>query len=182
MAEFAHNSWKHDMIQKTPHELLTGMNPQINVQLIENNVLAAVDWLWELIKARQFTQSWLEWIQKGKDDKMPQLFTEGQQIWLEGKNLSMKETYKLLPKWYGLFPIREKVSSVAYHLELPKSMMIHDMFHIDLLTPYKETDTYGAPFTWPSLVIENKEKEYEIESILDAWQHRWGQKLQYLIH
>jgi hypothetical protein len=60
------------------------------------------------------------------------------------------------------------VSSVAYHLELPESMKIHNIFHIDLLTPYKEMEAYGMPFTQPSPVIENKEEEYEIESILDV--------------
>jgi hypothetical protein len=57
---------------------------------------------------------------------------------------------------------------VAYHLELPELMKIHDVFHINLLTPYKETEAYGMPFTQPPLVIENKEEEYKIESILDA--------------
>jgi Chromo (CHRromatin Organisation MOdifier) domain len=71
---------------------------------------------------------------------------------------------------------------VAYHLELPESMKIHNGFHIDLLTPYKEMEAYCMPFTWPPPVIKNKEKEYEIELILDAWRHRCRQKLQYLIH
>ena len=87
-----HNSWKHKMMQKSPHELLTRTNPQINVQLIKENVLAAVNLLWELVNARQTTQSYLEHIQKAKDNKTLWLFTEGQQVWLEGKNLSIKES------------------------------------------------------------------------------------------
>ena len=43
MAEFMHNLWKHDTMQKTLHELLTRTNPQINVQLIKENVPAAVN-------------------------------------------------------------------------------------------------------------------------------------------
>ena len=50
-------------MQKTPHKLLTGMNPQINVQLIEENVLAAIHWLQQLMEARQLAQSRLEQIQ-----------------------------------------------------------------------------------------------------------------------
>jgi hypothetical protein len=56
-------------MQKTPHELLTRTNPQINVQLIKENVLAAVDLLRELVNTRQTTQSCLEHIQKTKDNK-----------------------------------------------------------------------------------------------------------------
>jgi hypothetical protein len=34
IAEYAHNSWIHDGTRQTPHYLLTGHTPQINVQLI----------------------------------------------------------------------------------------------------------------------------------------------------
>ena len=155
-------------MQKTPHELLTGMNPQINIQLIKENVPAAIHRLQQLVEARQLAQSHPEWIQQAKDNKMPQLFTEGQQVWLEGKNLSIKGSQKLSPKQYRPFPIKEKVLSVVYWLELPQSMKIHDIFHIDLLTPYKEIEAYGMPFTRPPPMIENKEEEYEIELILDT--------------
>jgi pantothenate kinase len=59
------------MMQKTPHKLLTGMNPQINVQLIKENVPATINQLQQLVEARQLAQSHLEHIQKAKDNKMP---------------------------------------------------------------------------------------------------------------
>jgi hypothetical protein len=86
------------MMQKTLHELLTGTNTQINIQLIEENVPTAVNQLQQLIKARQLAQSHLKHIQKTKDNKTPQLFIERQQVWLEGKNLSIKGSRKLSPK------------------------------------------------------------------------------------
>jgi len=46
-------------------------------------------------------------------------------------------------------------------------MKIHNVFHTDLLLPYKETEQYGTPFTRPPLIIDSEE-EYEIENILDA--------------
>jgi hypothetical protein len=51
IAEFAHNSWKHDVTRKTPHELLTGTRPQVKVELIEENVPAVLDRLVELEEA-----------------------------------------------------------------------------------------------------------------------------------
>jgi len=36
---------------------------------------------------------------------------------------------------------------MAMRLALPPSMKIHNMFHMDLLLPYKETEQYGTPFT-----------------------------------
>ena len=42
VAEFAHNSWKSDTMRKSPHELLIGIKPQVNVKLIDENVPAAL--------------------------------------------------------------------------------------------------------------------------------------------
>jgi len=70
---------------------------------------------------------------------------------------------------------------VAMQLALPPSMKIHNMFHTDLLLPYKETEQYGMPFTQPPLIVDSKE-EYEIKNILDARHYGRRQKLQYLVH
>jgi hypothetical protein len=34
ITEYAHNSWTHDKTQKTPHYILMGHTPQVNIQLI----------------------------------------------------------------------------------------------------------------------------------------------------
>ena len=88
-------------------------------------------------------------------------------VWLDGKNLAITGHRKLSPKRFGPFTITERIGAVAYRLDLPATMKIHDVFHIDLLMPYKETEAYGQPFTRPPPVIEGEE-EYEVEAILDA--------------
>ena len=92
---------------------------------------------------------------------------EGDQVWLKAQNLSIKGNCKLSPKRYGPYRVKSKINPVTFRLDLPPSMKIHNMFHIDLLLPYKETEAYGTPFTCPPPVMENEE-EYEIESILDV--------------
>jgi hypothetical protein len=61
-------------------------------------------------------------------------------------------------------------------------MKIHDVFHIDLLSPYKATEAYGESYTCPPLIIEEEEEQYEVDGILDV--RRYGKKktLQYLVH
>ena len=59
------------------------------------------------------------------------------------------------------------ISPVAVRLDLPQSMKIHNVFHTDLLLPYKEMEQYGMLFTRPPLIIDSEE-EYKIENILDA--------------
>jgi len=60
-------------------------------------------------------------------------------------------------------------------------MKIHDVFHVDLLLPYKEMEAYGTPFTCPPPII-NSEEEYKVKAILDARRKGRGHQLQYLVH
>jgi hypothetical protein len=61
-------------------------------------------------------------------------------------------------------------------------MKIHDIFHINLLSPYKVTEAYGEPYTQPPPIMEEEEEQYEIDAILNM--RRYGKKktLQYLVH
>jgi hypothetical protein len=120
-----------------------------------------------LDEARKTAQKALEQVQQCKDDWKITEMKEGDQVWLEAWNLTIAGNRKLSPKCYGPYRISKKISTNAYRLDLPPSIKIHNMFHIDLLLPYKETEAYGTPYTHPPLVIE-KEEEYEVENILDV--------------
>jgi hypothetical protein len=63
IAEYAHNSWTHDKTWKTPHYLLMGHTPQVNIQLIEEHIPTTVDQVKELIEARSMIQERLENLQ-----------------------------------------------------------------------------------------------------------------------
>ena len=43
--------------------------------------------------------------------------------------------------------IKQRIRQMAYKLELPSHMKIHDVFHISLLMPYKEMEAYGTPYS-----------------------------------
>jgi hypothetical protein len=61
-------------------------------------------------------------------------------------------------------------------------MKIHNVFHIDLLSPYKVMEAYGESYTCPSPIIEEEVEQYEVDTILNV--RRYGKKkmLQYLVH
>jgi len=167
IAEFAHNSWKHNVACKSPHELLIGIKPQVILKHLEGSVPATETHLRLLDKSRQLAQKLLQNIQSHKDNKKLTEIKEGDLVWLEGRNLSITSNHKLSPKQYGPFKVSQKISPVAMCLNLPISMKIHNVFHMDLLLPYKEMEQYGMPYTCPPPII-NSEEEYKIENILEA--------------
>jgi hypothetical protein len=55
------------------------------------------------------------------------------------------------------------------------------VFHVDLLTPYIETDFHSPNYTRPPPDLIDGEEEYEVESILKSRRYGRGRKVQYLV-
>jgi Chromo (CHRromatin Organisation MOdifier) domain len=109
-------------------------------------------------------------------------FSRGQKVWLEGTNLKTSHpTKKFALKHYGPFPITDVILLVVYHLTLPPSWKIHNVFHVSL-TPYKEMEEHSTNFTDlpPELIKEHE--EYKVEQVLTSRLFGCWKKLQYLIH
>ena len=79
---------------------------------------------------------------------------------------------KLLPKWIGPYKVLSKVGHVAYHLDLPDALRIHDVFHVSLLRPYASDGTIQPP---PPILIEDEE-HFEVDRILDHMDRKLRQK------
>jgi hypothetical protein len=136
--EFARNSWKHEHTKHSPHELITGTNPDASFNVPEDPIPAVQNHLQKLIKARQDTQITLQCCIKPL--KVPCSFVSGDQVWLDARNLKIKmPSKKLSPRRYGPYPILEQLSPVTYCIKLPPSLSIMNIFHMDLLTPFHET-------------------------------------------
>jgi hypothetical protein len=60
IAEFVHNSWKHEVMQKSPHKLLIGCNPRIHVNQVKDTMPAVIDQLKAMEEARQEAQTCLD--------------------------------------------------------------------------------------------------------------------------
>ena len=103
----------------------------------------------------------------------PKTYQDGDLVWLEGCNLHLDQpAVKLSPKHHGPFKVTRVLSPITYQLELPSQWKIHDVFHINLLTPYHETDIHGPNFTQPPPDLINGQEEYKVKEILDS--RKWG--------
>ena len=117
-----------------------------------------------------------------KGSKRFKPYQEGDQVWIEGTNLkTLYPTAKLGPKCYGPFKFLKQMSLAVYWVEIPKHWKIHNVFHANLITLYKETELHGPNYTQPPPDLVDGEEEYEVEKIIDMKQMgRWC-KTYYLV-
>ncbi|QRV83709.1 Retrotransposable element Tf2 protein [Ceratobasidium sp. AG-Ba] len=68
----------------------------------------------------------------------------------------------------------QKISSHAYRLDLPKTIRVHNVFHINLLSPVTEDkDFHRKQVKPPPIITEEGEEEYEVDHVVN-WEWRNG--------
>jgi hypothetical protein len=178
VAEFAHNSWKHEHTKHTPHELITGINPIASIDTPNDSVPAVQEQLKQVQESRSDAQKALQ--RRIKPLNLPRSFVMGDKVWLDARNLKVRTpSRKLSPRRYGPYQVLKQMSPVTYQLQLPKSLRIHDVFHVDLLILYHETEEHGANYAQPPPELVDGEEEYEVEDIINERTSR--RKKQYLV-
>ena len=89
-------------------------------------------------------------------------------MWLDVRNLKIRTpSRRLSPRRYESFKVLWKISLVAYHTELPQTMKIYNVFHVNLLIPHYQTEDYRETYHQPPSKLNDGEQEYEIEEIID---------------
>ena len=183
IAQFAHNQWTSDTMRKSPFFLLMGYNPRADWRNATSPLPQVMMQVEQLQEARDharalMTKAQQSWVKHRDTPK----YKKGNLVWLEGKNLRLSQpTPKLAPRRHGPFKVMQVMSPVNYRLELPTQWNIHPVFHIDLLTPYRETITHGPNYQRPPPDLVDNEEEYEVEKILDSRLFGRRKRLQYLV-
>jgi len=106
-------------------------------------------------------------------------FLVGQQVLLNTRNITFKGklTRKLLPRWIGPFTVTRKAGILAYELDLPHTMRIHNVFHVSLLKEHKR-DSRSTP---PQPIMVEGEPEWEVEALLAHRKRGKTKRLAYLV-
>ena len=84
-------------------------------------------------------------------------------VLLSTKNIGLQGTNKLMPKYIGPFKIIGKIGELAYKLELPSNMRIHNVFHVAKLKQFHDNGRIQPP---PPALIVDGEEEYEVDYII----------------
>jgi hypothetical protein len=184
LAEFTHNSRTHADRKQSPFELLYGyVPPSIPTAIPESEFPATEERLHhmklakeEAIAAHELSRARM--LERFNKDFVP--FKEGQEVWLNCKNLKLPyQSKKMQPRREGPFKIKKVLGPVTYQLELPPRWKIHDVFHVTLLSPFKQTEIHGPGYPKPPPDIIEGEEEYEVETILSS--RKRGRQMEYLV-
>jgi hypothetical protein len=185
MLEFAYNSTVN-ALGKTPFEIVYGYNPPDLLAQLSNteiSVLSVEDLrsVWknvkDLITEAQTAQS--KYANVHRSDSVE--FKEGDLVLLSTKNFNTnfraKNAHKFQSPYVGPFRIIQKISNVAFRLELPKAYAIHDVFYSGLLKKYVGNPPEKIPDT--QVILKDNTPGYIIEALLRRRKHR--NSFQYLV-
>ena len=167
-----HNIRDHEVHKTSPFKLLYGVTPTtIPTAVPQLSAPIAEERLKEIARLREEARAAHElarqYMARRVTSKVPPMQV-GEKAWLDIKNLNLNTMVprKLLQRRIGPFLITKQLSAVNYQLKLPTTYRIHPVFHVSLLTPYRENDVHGPNFLEPPPDVLNGEEEFEVEAIL----------------
>ena len=174
--EFAVNNTPNRTTGYSAFYLNYGYHPLHPLQLLhspeETNIEAVVQFTSRMQKEFEVA---LQQLQRAREQMMHQTdwqrrsveFEEGDNVLLSTRHIRFRQCpTKLQRRYVGPFKILQKISAVAYRLQLPEDWTMHPVFHISLLKPWRES-VWSCPVEETELDVNlEPQPRYEIDRIL----------------
>ena len=186
-AEVAHNQQWSAATATSPFEIMWGYPPHLFPSSPENgdvpaarSSVARLRNRWQQAR-RALLQSQEQMRQQADRRRRPgSTLKIGQRVWLSTKGLALKgETRKLAPRYVGPFRILRRISRTAFHLELPRAMRVHPVFHRSTLRPATSSPLCPElPAPPPAKFIAGG-LTYTVHRLMDV--RKVGRSTQYLV-
>ena len=171
MLEFAYNNALNATTNSTPFRMYTGLNPLHPASSLADRVyqvpaaeLFVNGMHSELRRAKQCMLDAQTRMKSQADKRRTDVsFAVGDQVLLATKHLKLKgdTPRKLLPRYIGPFRVLAVIGKVAYRIDLPVQMRVHNVFHVSLLQAYKADGRVHLP---PPELVDG-ELEYTVQAI-----------------
>ena len=104
-------------------------------------------------------------------------YQEGDEVLLSTRHIRFRHyPTKLQRRYVGPFKVIQKVNRAAYRLQFPEGWLMHPVFHVSLLKPWRES-RWSCPVEEQELDVNvEPEPMYEIDRILKWRRVKVGRK------
>ena len=194
LAEFASNEAVNPATGYSPFYVAFGQHPLSPLDLSLGDVLvpaaqASVQEMSDLLRhARiKLEEARVRMAADANTRRRNVTFKEDDLVRLSTANLFLPAALsrKLAPRYVGPFRVASVVNPVAYKLELPSSMKIHNVFHVSSLQPWRADAEFPGHQAGPARPppVDESENRFEVDRLLDKRTRRLGRgsRVEYLV-
>ncbi|MCH84611.1 hypothetical protein A2U01_0005443, partial [Trifolium medium] len=174
-AEYWFNTSYHATTEKTPFEIVYGRKPPVLTRWVqgETRVEAVQKELIDRDEALRQLRAHLlraqERMKQQADKRSDKSFEIGEWVFVKlrahrQQSVVSRINAKLAARYYGPYPVVERIGAVAYKVKLPEGSRVHPVFHVSLLK--KAVGSYHEEETLPDCLEGEKGLLYEPEAII----------------